>query len=169
MGKQALRLLGLLGKFGYYLSTLLIVMISVFITIEIIYRNVTGMSIAYVTELSGYLLAGIVFLGLGYIYRQDGHVRMSLLLDAMPRKLSRLFYWVTDFIVGLYAAVQLWQLSKLTFESYTMNWRSSSTLEIPLYYPQLLMTIGAFICVVEILYTALDRKNTFLATEGGSL
>ena len=155
---QIFRWIGAIGKGAYYLSASLIVFIGGAVIYEVFYRIVTGKSLAWVTEFSGYLLAGVVFLGLGYVYRKGGHVRMTLLLDAANPKLSRMLYWFTDFVVLCYAIIQLWRLSELAYESYVFNWRSSTTLEVSLYLPQSIMVLGAFIFVLEIINTAFSRE-----------
>lgn len=155
---QIFRWIGAIGKGAYYLSASLIVFIGGAVIYEVFYRIVTGKSLAWVTEFSGYLLAGVIFLGLGYVYRKGGHVRMTLLLDAANPKLSRILYWFTDFVVLCYALIQLWRLSELAYESYVFNWRSSTTLEVSLYLPQSIMVLGAFIFVLEIINTAFSRE-----------
>lgn len=157
MLKKILRITDLLGKGAYYLSAILIVFIGAAVLYEVFFRAATSRSLPWVTEFSGYLLAGVIFLGLGYVYRHGGHVRMSLLLDATNPKLSRVLYWLTDLIVATYAVIQLCKISELAYESYIYNWRSSTTLEVPLYLPQTLMVLGALIFVLEIINTAFSR------------
>lgn len=147
-----------IAKGAYYLSAFLIVFIGGAVIYEVFYRIVTGKSLVWVTEISGYLLAGVIFLGLGYVYRKGGHVRMTLLLDATNPRLSRILYWITDFLVLSYALIQLWRLSELAYESYVFNWRSSTTLEVALYLPQSIMVLGALIFVLEIVNTAFSRE-----------
>ncbi|WP_180963810.1 TRAP transporter small permease [Oligella urethralis] len=155
---QIFRWVGVLGKGAYYLSASLIVFIGGAVIYEVFYRLITGKSLTWVTEFSGYLLAGVIFLGLGYVYRKGGHVRMTLLLDVAKPRLSRTLYWITDFIVFCYAFIQLWRLSELAYESYVFNWRSSTTLEVALYLPQSIMVLGAFIFLLEIVNTAFSRE-----------
>lgn len=158
MFRQIFRMIGTLGKGAYYLSAALIICIGAAVVFEVFYRALTTKSLAWVTEFSGYILAGLVFLGLGYVYRKGGHVRMTLLLDAVNPKLSRVLYWITDFLVLGYALIQLWQLSILAYESYIFNWKSSTTLEVSLYLPQSFMVLGALLFVLEIINTAVSRK-----------
>lgn len=164
MKTNILRICDVLGRCGYYLSAILIIFIAVSVVCEVIFRAITGSSIAWVTEISGYLLAGVIFLGIGYVYRHDGHVRMSLLLDILNPQLARLLYWLTDLIVLLYASIQLWKFIELASEAYAFNWRSSTTLEIPLFLPQALMVCGAMVFLLEVVQTALTRQVVMPAT-----
>lgn len=160
------RAIRLAGNVGYVASALIIVMIAASVSWEIVSRYIVGVSSPWVTEISGYLLAGTLFLAMGYTYRINGHVRMSVLLDAMRPETARLFYWLTDVVVAVFAAVLLWQVGQLTYDSYVFNWKSSTNLEIRLFLPQALMTLGALIFLLEIMHTAmLRRANDPIAAE----
>lgn len=147
----------LLGRMGFLASTLTIVFIFIVITWEVITRYLVGDSSMWVTEVAGYLLAGALFLGMGRVYRVDGHVRMSVLIDAVSPKKANVLLLISDAVVLVFAIVMLWQTWSLTIDSYMFNWRSSTNLEVRLYLPQALMTFGALIFLVEVFLTAYKR------------
>lgn len=156
--KQRLRkATGWVGKISFGLSAASIVFIAVSIMWEVISRYVLGSSSIWVSEIAGYLLAAALFLGLGHVYRVNGHVRMSMLLDSLRPQVAYVFYLVTDVIVMIFALALLWQTGLLSLDAYNFNWRSSTLLEVPLYIPQAAMTIGAFVFILEIINTALSR------------
>lgn len=146
-----------IGKASFALSALTIVFIAVSIMVEVVSRYVLGASSEWITEVAGYLLAAGLFLGLGRQYRLNGHVRMSALLDSVKPHTAYRLYLLTDLIVFGFGAVLLWQTGQLALDAYDFNWKSSTLLEAPLYIPQLAMTVGAAVFVLEILNTALAR------------
>lgn len=148
---------GWIGKAGFILSATCIVFIAVSIMWEVISRYVLGSSSIWVSEIAGYLLAAGLFLGLGRVYRLNGHVRMSMMLDALSPRVAYAFYLLTDAIVAVFAMALLWQTGLLSLDAYNFNWKSSTLLEAPLYIPQAAMTIGAFVFILEIVDTALSR------------
>jgi len=156
--QEADRKVAILGRLGFLSSTLIIVFIFLAVIWEVITRYLFGDSSMWVTEVSGYLLAGALFLGLGRTYRIDGHVRMSVLIDSLtPIRASRVLL-LSDFVVAGFGGILLWQTWSLTLDSYQLNWRSSTNLEVPLYIPQIAMTLGAAIFLLEVILTALNRK-----------
>ena len=66
-----------------------------------------------------------------------------------------------------FALVLTWQTGQLAMDAYDFNWKSSTLLEAPLYIPQLAMTVGAMVFVLEVVATALARTpNDPTATQG---
>lgn len=162
------RLVGVLGNISYLISTIIIVLIAGSVMWEVISRYVLGDSSIWVTEVSGYLLAGALFLGLGKTYRNDGHVRMSVVLEKMQPEKARKFLVASDVIVAIFAILLLWQTAQLTLDSYQFNWKSSTLLEVPLYLPQLLMTLGSLVFFLEVVLTAITRLHNTNNTPGAA-
>lgn len=158
---------GGIGKVSFGLSAATIVFIAVSIMWEVISRYVIGSSSAWVTEVAGYLLAAGLFLGLGHLYRDNGHVRMSVLLDAVQPKTAYLLYLLTDLIVVIFGVVLTWQTAQLALDAYNFNWKSSTLLEAPLYIPQMVMAVGAAVFVLEVIHTALARTPNDPTATGG--
>ena len=77
MLKRVLRITDLLGKGAYYLSAILIVFIGAAVIYEVFFRAATSRSLPWVTEFSGYLLAGVIFFLSSAFF--SGHPRCSLI------------------------------------------------------------------------------------------
>lgn len=57
---------------------------------DLVVRNVTGRSIAGVTEIASWLMAGMGWLALSYALRVDGHIEVRVLADRLPQRVQRL-------------------------------------------------------------------------------
>jgi len=69
---------------------------------EIIARNIFGSGIDLAQEYMGYLVANAFIMGSGWTLAQDGHIRISLLIDRFPPHLSRVFdLWASTLGLGL--------------------------------------------------------------------
>ena len=152
------KIFGGISLVSFYFGAFAIVIISATILWEVISRYVIGASTIWVTEVAGYLLAAFSFLGLGHVYRINGHVRMSALLDALKPSNAYFLYLLTDIIVAFFGLVLVWQTGQLAFDAYSFNWKSSTLLEVPLYIPQFAMTLGAIVFVLEVVRTAILRS-----------
>ena len=150
-------LIGGVGKASFVVAALAIAFIAISIMWEVISRYVLGASSIWVTEVAGYLLAASLFLGLGRLYRLNGHVRMSALLDGVGPRTAYALYLLTDLIVLGFGLVLVWQTGQMAADAYDFKWKSSTLLEAPLYIPQAVMTAGAVVFVLEIIHTALKR------------
>lgn len=56
---------------------------------DLVVRNVTGRSIAGVTEIASWLMAGMGWLALSYALRVDGHIEVRVLADRLPQRAQR--------------------------------------------------------------------------------
>lgn len=127
---------------------------------EVFSRAILGHSIEWVTEVSGYMLAAALFMGLGRVYQTSGHVNMPIIIEKFSEIGHGRFLFLADIVVAIFAIILVWQTGKLTLDSYQFNWRSSTSLETPLFIPQGLMFLGSCIFFLEIVNTALTRRLT---------
>ena len=147
-----------LGRLGYLIAALILAFIGCAVIMEVFSRAVLGHSIEWVTEISGYMLAAALFMGLGRVYETGGHVNMPIIVDKFGKVGRDRLLFVADIFVAISAVILAWQLGKLTIDSYQFNWRSSTSLETPLFIPQGLMFLGSGIFCLEVINTALTRR-----------
>ncbi|MGO3055379.1 MAG: TRAP transporter small permease [Halomonas sp.] len=116
--------------------------------------QVVGRQLGYTvdaTGFAGFCLAASTFLGLGYSMRHGTHVRVTLIIDALPPKLKR----VLEAWVCLCSFVILFWLTLkaviFTWQGYVFNEVSPGLIAIPLWIPQLGMVTGLLIITVAVL------------------
>ena len=71
-------------------------------------RYVTESPAVWTTELSGILFTWVVFIGAAAAFREGRHIRVTLLLDAMPDRASRLLRFFGDLVVALFLCYGTW-------------------------------------------------------------
>jgi len=132
------------GAFGW-LSGLCIALASFLILAEIGSRLAFNQSLHVTDEYTGYLMAVSSFLGLGYVEKVQGHIRMDL-IDLLRAKLPRviavcriLAYSLATFFAG-YLTLVGW---KLFYQSYVYGSKSMQISETPLIIPQIFIPLGA--------------------------
>lgn len=130
-------------------------------TIDVVARSLFNHPLTGTYELSGYLLACFVLLGIAYTYQERGHIRVNLAVALMPKKLatacSIVSVLLSMFVIGALA----WEGWKLGMEQTIV----SEQLRIPQRPFQLLVPVCAtslmlamFIELLQIL-TDLPRKS----------
>ena len=106
---------------------------------------------------AGYFMAGAGFLALASTLKHGEHIRVSLLLNALPRK-GRLRLDVFALLVGcVLAAALAWFSAKLVHDSWLYNDVSTGNDATPLWIPQLAMAAGAILFLVALVDEAVDR------------
>lgn len=140
---------GKVGDLSFQLSLLVTVFLVVAITWEVANRFLFSTSSVWVSEVSGYLVASILFLAAGRVYREGGHVSMSIFLDLLSGAPKFALLAVIDLLVLSLALVVGYATYDMALLSYQLNWRSSTTLAMPLFIPQMFMPIGAAVLALE--------------------
>lgn len=110
-----------------------------------------GFQVPSLAEIAGFLLVGASFLALAGTLRNGDHIRVSILLQAVPPSISRLLnFWVILVAFGL-AAFFTWNAGQLAYDSYKFNEISYGVIPIPLVLPQAVMTLGLLVFSISLL------------------
>jgi TRAP-type C4-dicarboxylate transport system permease small subunit len=151
------RLLGVLAGAGMALLFLLMMA-------EVFYRNITGRSLGFTWEFSGYLFGSIIFLGSAWTLRCGAQVRIRFMLDILPARWARWLDLLACLCALLIAAYLLYALCGFTWQAWSRDIVSSTPEKVPLVYPRALLTLGsAMLClqlVAQILSLALGAESS---------
>lgn len=143
------RILDKLYALSGFLAGLCLIGIGVTIVIQIVARFF-GKTVDS-TESAGLLLAATTFFGLAHTFREGGHVRITLAIDALSVR-SRRIVEVFNFSIAASAACFLaWHLIGLAFQSYRYNDVSPGLLAIPFWIPQAAAAAGVCLFAIAIL------------------
>lgn len=110
-----------------------------------------GLVIPSYAEISGFFLAAASFLALPYALRNGSHIRVTLVLMALPEKARRaatVLVCVVGSATSAYLAYYSWQL---VFESHEFGDLSSGLVAVPLWIPQTPIAVGASILAIALL------------------
>ena len=132
---------GVLG----WLSGFCIACASILIVTEVLSRLILGQGLQITDEYTGYLMAVSSFLGISYVEKTHGHIRMDLinLLKAkFPRLLAGFRIWAYGMAIVFagYLTVVGW---RLFYQSYMYGSKSMQISETPLVIPQIFIPLGA--------------------------
>ena len=101
-----------------------------------------GLQIPSLSDFAGFLLVGASFLALAGTFRNSDHIRVTILLQAVPQRFARfLNIWSTSVALVL-AAFFTWNAALLVIDSYIFWETSPGLVPIPLVIPQSAMTLG---------------------------
>lgn len=110
-----------------------------------------GFLIPSLSELGGYLFGTASFLALGATLKRGAHIRVTMLLGAVPSGFRRVLeFWalIAGFAIAAYAA---WSLGWLTYFSWKFGDVSSGLFPIKYWIPQSAMTLGLVTLCVALL------------------
>ena len=143
IGRRAGSIGGIGGAMFIFLMTLLI-------TVDVIGRAF-GMPTYIAIEMSGYMLIGIVFLGLAYTQRKGRHIKIIMLTERLsPRK--RQVLEIVALTVGLaFIGWFTWSTFGPVIQNYVLKTTSLTVVHTPLWIPYGFVAVGLGMLAIELL------------------
>ena len=146
------------------ISAVLLGLMSVLILVEIFLWNFFEKTTLIADEYSAYGLAAIIFLGAGYCLKENGHIRITLVLGLLPEKASRVITFISTVITTCFMGYVWWWMLKMVQATLRYGSTSGTLTNTPLWIPQTIMLIGATCFFIQLIGTS---AKTFLAIETG--
>jgi TRAP-type C4-dicarboxylate transport system permease small subunit len=144
------RLLDALYDGAAWLAALFMIGLLVMVLLSIGGRQF-GFHVPGTDAYAGYLMAGAGFLALAHTLRRGEHIRVTLVLGALPAGLRRgLEVWALAAGAALAALLAFYSI-RLAWQSRLFNDISTSNDATPLWIPQIGMALGTTILVVALL------------------
>ena len=114
-------------------------------------RRVLNAPLLFVEEVSGYLVLAIVFLGLAYTLKDDGHIRVDVVFGRLTggvRRATQAACLVAALVWAGFVVAGTWRLVE---EYYTQRVLSFAYLQTPLWIPGTAMVAGAVLLALQVL------------------
>ncbi len=117
------------------LASLLLLAMLLIICGDVLTRNVAipglGRGIGWANEVSEMLLYCMTMLAAPWLLRQGQHIRVDILLRALPPKLAWYSEWFSDLMGIACCCAMVWYGARVTFKSIADNAMSIKTLVTP--------------------------------------
>lgn len=149
------------------LAAICMIGVLVAVTASIVVRQI-GVHFGGLDAYAGYFMAACGFLALAHTLVRGEHIRVTLLLSALPAK-GRLRLDIFALLIGCAIAGNLcWFSIKLVHDSYIYNDISTADDATALWIPQISMAVGTlifFIAFVDITIQRIRGKTIFNTQE----
>ena len=120
----------------------LLVFLILYISIDVVGRKLFNVSIQGSDEIGGYIMSVLSAVGFSYALSKTGHVRLMLLLSKMPTVLKAFMNLFAYTILMVYSYMMTWQVLTVLMDSFQLKAKAPTTLEIPLMFPQSILTLA---------------------------
>ena len=145
------------SKLGAYLSAFSMLSIVLLILVEIILRSLFHTSTMISDEYSGYLMVGLVMLGLSYTLASGSHIRITIVAGQFKGRASQ----ILDLLVILAALAlinyALYHSIRMVQDTFAYGILADSISETPLYIPQVLIPVGLALLDLQLVARFLRR------------
>ena len=136
-----------------YCGMFLLIPMMLLTTADVISRSFFRRPITGAYELSSYLLAVFILLGIAYTYQVGGHVRVTMFVSKLPERAALFVSIITTLLSLFIIAVLAWQGWLLGWEEKTV----SEQLRIPEMPFRLLVSLAAIILCLELLIDLVSK------------
>jgi TRAP-type C4-dicarboxylate transport system permease small subunit len=136
-------------------SAVVLGLMTILILVEILLWNTVNKTTLIADEYSAYGLALIIFLGAGYCLKEKGHIRITLVLGLLPRRLAGIITFVATAVTTVFFGYLWWYLLKMVQATIRYQTTSGTLTNTPLWIPQTLMLIGAACFMIQFVGTTL--------------
>jgi TRAP-type transport system small permease protein len=155
MGPSMERLSGwygrLLDTLGFAACLLLLVM-TVMIGADVVSRNIGGGGVPVSNELSEDILYLMTLLAAPWLLRQGQHIRVDIILRALPVRVAWVLEWVGD-IVGFFCCLYfVWYGLLITTASYNAGSINIKTLVTPEWWTLAPLPLGFALLGIEFIF-----------------
>jgi TRAP-type C4-dicarboxylate transport system permease small subunit len=130
-----------------YLGMILLVPMMLLTSADVVGRAVWSRPIYGTVELSSYLLAIFILLGVAYTHQVKGHVRVTMLLSRLPERAALALDVITILLSLVIVALLAWQGWVVGMEERAV----SDMLRVPQRPFKLLVAVAAFFLWLELL------------------
>lgn len=126
---------------------------ALFITADVLGRNLLGVSSAATVEITGYMLAIGIAWGLAHALAKRAHIRVDVWVSRLPLRLRAVLHLLALLALGGFAGFCAWAAWSLVDESLLFGAVDNSALRVPLALPQGLWFAGiaAFCLMIAVL------------------
>lgn len=148
-------------------------LIVALICLDVALRNLALGSLPWLIELSEYLMYAGTFLAAPWVLRQGNHVRVDMLLVALPRRLAIRLEQVVDLVGLAISLVLLYYGSAVVSDAWRSNMVAYKTWYVPEWLLYLAIPAGALLLAIEFVLRFLRVKGvvkeTYSVTDRASL
>lgn len=139
-----------IGRIGNIGGSIMIAFMAGLITVDVLGRFLFGMPTYIATEVSGYLMAAMVFLGLAWTSRMGQQIEVTIVVDLLSAGAR---YWVKFATLTISVVFAAW-FCILTIEPVVQNLRFNSTsittLRMPMWIPTLFVPVGLGMLAIQL-------------------
>ena len=142
------------GYIGSYGGAAAVLIMTLLITVDVLGRFFLGQSTGVANEISYYLLAAVIYLGLVHTQRRGKHIRVTILTDRLSTRKRQLVEMLlvtgTSVFMGWLTCLSIFPV----MDSYSGNVTSVTPLNTPLWIPRLLLPVGLGMFTIELTINA---------------
>lgn len=133
------------------LGAVLIIIAMLIVTLEVVMRYLLHNPQVWVVETTEYILVWFTFLGAAWILKQEGHVKVEILLSRLSPRTQAVLGIITSIIGAALCSILVVYGTQVVWDSFQKNILLPTMLQLPRAPLFIIIPIGSFLLVIQFL------------------
>lgn len=133
----------------FYLAGAIFICAMLIVCFDVIMRYSFNRPMTWATEVCEYILLGIVCFGIAWLLREEGHVKIELVLAQLKPRVQALVNAVTSGLATLAVLAITWYSGQITWDLYQRGVELTKVLHVPKAPMLALLTLGMFLLFIQ--------------------
>jgi TRAP-type C4-dicarboxylate transport system permease small subunit len=149
------------------LAGVILIFIMLSVCLEVIMRYFFNRPLIWVTEVTECLLLYITFLGTAWLLREDGHVRVDIMLNRLRPRVAA-FLGIVNSVIGSFVALVLtWYGAIVMWDKFQRNVYTPSIMEIPIAAIIVIIPVGSIMLLTQFILRTTKFVRIFVSGNKG--
>ncbi len=137
--------------FLFWLAGGLLMFATVGTCLDVILRYSLNRPIHWMLEITEYIMLYIPFLCAAVVLKEEGHIRVDLLINRFSRKNKAWVNILTSLVGGIIMLAYTWFGAQTTLDAYRRGVPSLESLRTPVFLILMIIPIGSFLFTIQFL------------------
>jgi len=112
---------------------------------DVLLRYSLNRPISWMLEITEYTMLYIPFLGAAFVLKEDGHIRIDLVITFLSERSRGWLNVVTSFVGGVVMLIYTWFGAQVTLDYFERGVPSLESLRTPMFLVLMIIPIGALL------------------------
>lgn len=132
-----------------FFASILIIVMMLIVVYEIFIRRFLNSPTIWTAEVTRYILLWITFLSAAWLLREEGHVKMDILLDRLNPRAQSILNIITSSICTIICLIITWYAGKVTWDQLQSGFLMPGLWSPPKWPIMAIIPVGFFLLFVQ--------------------
>jgi C4-dicarboxylate transporter, DctQ subunit len=144
-----------------WFSGVLMIFSLVSVCIDVVMRYFFNSPSGWILQISEYILLYIPFLSAAYVLKEDGHIKVDIILNFLNKKAEAMLNTVTSILGALVLFILTYYGVIVTFDFYVRKVPTLKYLKIPEFLVIIVIPVGCFMFALQFIRRANKYYQTY--------
>ena len=133
----------------FWIAGALLIFSTVGTCIDVILRYCFNRPIHWMLEITEYIMLYIPFLGAALVLKEDGHIRVDILINHFSERSRAWLDVITAFVGGMVMLTYTWFGGQVTWDHFKRGVPALESLRTPMFLILMIIPIGGFFFAIQ--------------------